>query len=277
MDVPKGGLTSMAFARLCGTTKETLRHYKDTGLLVPRRQGENGYFYYDAEQFYDFYAISIFRQTGTPLEEIRRCLQNQDAGETLALLQEQQERLNRQRRKLEQMEFVLSSTIGSLEMGRVPDMIPRTSFFETERLLAIPTEELEGMVNPWEGDDGRLITVLERCRTLCQEYGLQADLRLGAVHPRIEEGAISHLYTRIKEKSDCPYYMEKPAGTYLYLCCRGNWDISRGYAALAAYIGEQQLETAGSLYACDLAGFILNGVEQNAATMLSIRLQGGQM
>ena len=83
MDRLSGWLTAGAFAALCGTTKETLRHYKDLGLLVPVRRGENGYGYYDAEQFYDFYAIAIFRQTGTPLTEIRRCLQDQSAGGTL--------------------------------------------------------------------------------------------------------------------------------------------------------------------------------------------------
>ena len=93
MERRKGWLTSGAFARLCGTTKETLRHYKNVGLLRPAHQGENGYFYYDAGQFYDFYAVTIFRQTGTPLEEIRRCLEGQDPAGTLALLREQRERL----------------------------------------------------------------------------------------------------------------------------------------------------------------------------------------
>ena len=74
MERKMGWLTSGAFAALCGTTKETLRHYKELGLLAPAHRGENGYFYYDAEQFYDYYAIAVFRQTGTPLEEIRRCL-----------------------------------------------------------------------------------------------------------------------------------------------------------------------------------------------------------
>lgn len=50
----KGWLTSGFFAALCGTTKETLRHYKDIGLLSPAHQRDNGYFYYDVEQFYDF-------------------------------------------------------------------------------------------------------------------------------------------------------------------------------------------------------------------------------
>ena len=42
MDRLSGWLTAGAFAALCGTTKETLRHYRDLGLLVPVRRGENG-------------------------------------------------------------------------------------------------------------------------------------------------------------------------------------------------------------------------------------------
>ncbi len=37
----KGWLTSKTFAALCGTTKETLWHYKNAGLLLP---GPLGYF-----------------------------------------------------------------------------------------------------------------------------------------------------------------------------------------------------------------------------------------
>lgn len=100
MERKKGWLTSGAFAALCGTTKETLRHYKDVGLLLPAHKGDNGYFYYDVEQFYDFYAISIFRQTGTLLEEIRRCLQGQNTAKTLELLREQRVRLEAERLSL---------------------------------------------------------------------------------------------------------------------------------------------------------------------------------
>ena len=275
MERKKGWLTSGAFAALCGATKETLRHYKDVGLLLPAHQGDNGYFYYDVEQFYDFYAISIFRQTGTPLEEIRRCLQGQDAAQTLALLREQRGRLEAERQKLEHMDFVLSSALRNLEFGPGPDMVPRTGWFQREHLLALPAGELEGLVTPAASEDEMLIVVLERCRMLCSQYGIQTDFQLGAIHQPGEQGgpgAISHLYTRIKEKADFPYYKEKPAGNYLYLCCRGRWDISAGYAALNRCILEQGLETTGDFYACDLAGFILNSVEKNAASMISVRL-----
>ena len=275
MEREKGWLTSGAFAALCGTTKETLRHYKDIGLLTPAHRGNNGYFYYDVEQFYDFYAISIFRQTGTPLEQVRRCLQGQDAAQTLALLREQRGRLEAERQKLEHMDFVLSSALRNWEFGPVPDMVPQTAWFQEEHLLALPAEELEGLTAPAAGEDEMLIAVLERCQQLCGQYGIQTDFQLGAIHQPGEQGgpgAISHLYTRIKEKADFPYYMEKPAGHYLYLCCRGRWDISEGYAALRRYILEQGLEVAGNFYACDLAGFILNSSEKNAVSMISVQL-----
>ena len=275
MERQKGWLTSGAFAALCGTTKETLRHYKDIGLLSPAHQGDNGYFYYDVEQFYDFYAISIFRQTGTPLEEVRRCLQGQDAAQTLTLLREQRGRLEAERQKLEHMDFVLSSALRNLEFGPVSDMVPQTAWFEAEHLLALPAEELEGLMAPSSSEDEMLIAVLERCQKLCRQYKIQTDFQLGAIHRPGKQsgpGAISHLYTRIREKADFPYYMEKPAGHYLYLCCRGRWDISAGYAAFQRHILEAGLKTTGDFYACDLAGFILNSVEKNAASMLSIRL-----
>ena len=49
MEREKSWLTSGAFAELCGTTKETLRHYKDMGLLLPAHRGDNNYSYYDVE------------------------------------------------------------------------------------------------------------------------------------------------------------------------------------------------------------------------------------
>jgi hypothetical protein len=132
-------------------------------------------------------------------------------------------------------------------------------------------------MTPEASEDEALIVVLERCRALCSQYGIQTDFQLGAIHQPGEQGgpgAISHLYTRIKEKADFFYYQEKLAGNYLYVCCRGHWDISAAYVTLDAYIRERGLRTAGPFYACDLAGFILNGVEKNAASIISVQLVG---
>lgn len=187
------------------------------------------------EQFYDFYAVSIFRQTGTSLEEIRRCLKEQDAAKTLKRLRRQQKRLEEKRQDLEQMEFVLSGMIQNLELGTLPDMAPRSVWFAKEHLLAVPMEELEQIIPVSGGEDEMLIAVLERCRALCRQYKVQTDFQLGAIHlpgESADQATISHLYIR-----------------------------------------EQKLRTAGNFYACDLAGFTLNGMEKNAASLISVRTE----
>lgn len=68
------------FARLCHTTKETLLHYDRKGLLQPKYIADNGYRFYSAEQFFDFDMISLLKETGSSLEEIR---ENQDSCNTL--------------------------------------------------------------------------------------------------------------------------------------------------------------------------------------------------
>ncbi len=277
MSRPAGWMTSGAFAAFCGTTKETLRHYKDIGLLVPAHRGENGYFYYDIQQFYDFCAISIFRLTGTALEDIRRCLRGQDAGAALEQLRTRRRHLERERRQLEQMEFLLTSTIQSWELKEGPDLEPLVGEFAAEHLLILPVEELERQISPGAGEDEMLMAVLERCQTLCRQYDLQADYMLGAIHALEADGRpgeIRCLYTRLRERAELPYYQMKPAGRYLYLCCRGRWDITRAYDCLTRYIRERDVRTVGPVYACDLVGFILNGEERNAASMLSVRLAG---
>ena len=43
-------LSAGRFAALVGTTKETLFHYDEIGLFVPKRRGTNGYRYYAMDQ-----------------------------------------------------------------------------------------------------------------------------------------------------------------------------------------------------------------------------------
>ena len=58
------------FAKLCGTTRDTLRHYYETGILIPYVDPKNGYHYYSSYQVSSFYIISIFRQAGYTVKEI---------------------------------------------------------------------------------------------------------------------------------------------------------------------------------------------------------------
>jgi DNA-binding transcriptional MerR regulator len=67
-------LTVSKFAKLCGTTRDTLRHYYEQDIIRPKIDPENGYHYYSASQISSFFFISTMRQAGCSIAEIREII-----------------------------------------------------------------------------------------------------------------------------------------------------------------------------------------------------------
>ncbi|SFB26706.1 DNA-binding transcriptional regulator, MerR family [Acetitomaculum ruminis DSM 5522] len=59
------------FAKLCNTTRDTLRYYYNQGLLLPWKNPKNGYHYYSASQISSFFFINTMRQSGCSIAEIK--------------------------------------------------------------------------------------------------------------------------------------------------------------------------------------------------------------
>ena len=89
-------LSAGRFAALVGTTKETLFHYDEIGLFVPKRRGTNGYRYYAMDQMETFDVIGMLRELGMPLAEIRNYLE-QRSPEKFGVLLEQEEKVVREK------------------------------------------------------------------------------------------------------------------------------------------------------------------------------------
>lgn len=64
-------ISTKQFATLCQTTKHTLIHYDEIGILKPNYVGENGYRYYSLSQTEIFDVISFLKEMGLPLKEIK--------------------------------------------------------------------------------------------------------------------------------------------------------------------------------------------------------------
>ena len=268
-------MSSGEFAKLCDTSKETLRHYKDISLLTPEYIGENGYQYYEAEQFYDYYAINIFKMTGTPLTKIKACMAQQETPSILATLIEQEKALARDKSEIEKMQFVVKNSIMNMSMGLAhvnADLKVQIDYFDEEHLLAVPHHDL--YISQEEQDDENLIliAVLRKFKEICEQYQVHTDYQLGAMS-RLSSEKITHLYTRVNGRYQNPYYKEKPAGNYLYIIQKGSWDSSFAYQALIEYIKQKNVKTIGEIYAYDLAGFVINGVESNSMTSISIQIE----
>lgn len=62
------------FARLSGTTRDSLIHYDNIGLLKPARVGENGYRYYVLMQVYQVKWIQYMQRLGLRLHDIQKTM-----------------------------------------------------------------------------------------------------------------------------------------------------------------------------------------------------------
>ena len=70
-------ISAGTFAKLCNTTRDTLRYYEKEGILVPHKDPENRYGYYSYAQITSFHFISSFRNLGCPVSEIKDFLHAQ--------------------------------------------------------------------------------------------------------------------------------------------------------------------------------------------------------
>lgn len=271
--ITKNYLTSGEFAKLCDTTKVTLRHYKDIGILKPMHEGSNGYLYYEPEQFFDYYLIHILKKTGTSLSEIKSYMKSQDISGILDILQKQQNQLAEEKKEIERMEQVVRRSIANIQLGisnQFSEQEPQITYFEKEHLLAMPVTAFEA------ANEDDFISVLHKYVAFCQEHHLETDYQMGAVIPPENflsgDITISHLYTKLNKPYKNLYYFEKPAGHYLTILNRGHWESQTFYELLIAYIKKHHIKVIGNLYAYDLAGYLLNGQEENTMTLISVQV-----
>jgi len=105
-------------ARLAGTTRRTLRHYHDVGLVAPSRIGANGYRYYDAEALVRLQRVLLLRQLGLGIPEIGRVLAGQR--DDVAALRAHLDWLAHEQRRLGRQMASVERTITELERGEKP-------------------------------------------------------------------------------------------------------------------------------------------------------------
>lgn len=113
-----------------GITKKNIRFYEEQGLLTPRRNSENGYRDYGADEVSVLRQIKLLRKLGVPLEEIRNM---RAGGSTVADgMRRHLVTLEREQRNLEQ----------SMELCRqLKNREERLDSLDTQGLL----EEMERM------------------------------------------------------------------------------------------------------------------------------------
>ncbi len=126
------------FARICGTTRDTLRYYDKHRVLMPWKNPENGYHYYSYAQIGTFYFISTLRSVHFSIKEIRDYLLIGNDTGFLPYMNVQIDALKEQRRELDRKIRQLSVVTALDTVMHLSDYgVPVISSFPEEILFRI--------------------------------------------------------------------------------------------------------------------------------------------
>lgn len=260
------------FARMCGTTKDTLFHYDRTGVLQPMQKRENGYRGYTAEQFFQFDLIRVLQQTGSSLDEIRAHLEHYTTENFLTLFQEKRAQLAAQRRRLEQMEQMLAHAVETTERAlHGPYDAPCVEWQEEETLLLTRLDA---------GDGDRVDRVAARLGEhfmQCEQYRVADKFPLGSVilcdEVRVGGEEETYFFSRVPAGFAAGEQMHKPAGTYATILHRGPYEsFGAGYRLLLDFIRAQGLDICGNAYVYDLVSYLASAGEHSYVFQISVQV-----
>lgn len=158
------------FARLCNTTRDTLRYYQEQGILVPRKDEVNGYHYYSHAQVSSFYFITTLRRIGCSVSDIKTYLLAGEKARFDAFMDRQYEQLLSQQKELEEKIATVTNTRKLLDEIRAAD-IGRPCLRPMLRDVALFLTPVYG---PAMDDTGEMVADIRRHLELCRGSGIQA-------------------------------------------------------------------------------------------------------
>lgn len=268
-------LTTGGFAKLCGTTKETLFHYDRVGLLKPKYVSANGYRRYQAEQFFEFDLIRVLKGAGSSLEDIGGYLSSYDVDHLLpildakvAALKERQKDLGRRIEGLIRISRVTRSALtGNYGLMTI-------EYRAEEKLLAESFDSEERGEMSWDETAFYLSRHLRRCR----EVGLSRIFPIGYMAPLGSIGRGScvegRFFSAVDEDLAIEGLLVKPAGEYACFLHRGSYDgLMAALPGYLATISEGGWATEGWVYIYALLSYLASRAEENDVHRIMVKVE----
>lgn len=230
-------ITIGEFAGRCRTSRKTIRHYEQMGLILPAQVNpETGYRYYQESQIEVFLVIRRLKRYGFSLAEIKAILENRKE-DNIALLERRcsqiQEDLQTQASILRELELY------SHQYERTGSLMPNLmNQIQIKTLESIPVYMVRDVISMDEFDRlyGRLFT--------------------SGVQPAGPVGAIYFDEQFDRNQADTGVFMmcdpqqantSIPAGQYVSLMHHGPYgQLPETYAALTTYIQDRALHITGA-------------------------------
>lgn len=263
--------TSGDFAKLCGTTKETLRHYHNKGVLVPSKQGENGYFYYDVNQCFKYDLLELLKCGDNSISEINNYLNFHDIKQFLDLLYNNKEKLEYKRNRLDKYIRIVDNTINLAKEGMAKEKnIVYKEYCQEEYFISFMLDK------PIYGDKNKYPTSFLQFKDFCRKlhffeeypysYLIKKDNFLN------QDYKITHIIGKSNNIIDTNLLI-KAKGVYLSIYHFGSVDnISDSIDILLNYCKDNNITITSDLYQNELINSHATNNQAEYITKLSIRI-----
>lgn len=260
MDEKEYCISAGMFARMCQTTRDTLRYYEKQGILVPKKSEINGYHYYSYAQISSFYFISTFRGLGCSVEDIKEYLLGGEELRFDRFVDRQYEALLAQQKELERRIGIIGNTRKLLDQIRKNDTGKPELYEQPEYLRMKVTPVLS-----------------EPCTSFSE---IASDIRIhlrGCVHPGIQafpmgasigredfqrkQYAYKKVFSFASREVVREDIVELPSRCTVVMVCREkDGDIREAYGKIQEYLEEKGLELCSDIYSLS----IVNVIDPNA-------------
>lgn len=253
-------ISAGAFARMCQTTRDTLRYYEKQGILVPKKSEKNGYHYYSYAQISSYYFISTFRGLGCSVEDIKEYLLGGEEVRFDGFVDRQYAALLIQQRELERRIGIIGNTRKLLEQIRKNDTGKPELYEQPEIFRLKVTKVLSDPATSFS----EISTDIHRHLKECAHPGIQA-FPMGASIGREDFQKEQYVYREVFSFADAqasgPGIRELPGRLTVVMVCREkDGDIRIAYQKIRNYLKEQALQLSSDLYSLS----IVNVIDPNA-------------
>lgn len=209
-------------SKLYGIGADSLRYYERIGILNPKR-GKNGYRLYSLKDIYKLNIIRDLRRLDFSMKQIKEYLDYQSVSNTLTLLQEEQELIQKQLESLQAAKL----SIGS----RMDNLIKSTNIIDGEFAVKSMPDRfclcLDGQITRDEETDFAINKLHRKHENKIHELG---NLFIGAI-PSMDDfnrkmyGVFESVFFVLEQKTD-NYDFIIPGGRYLSVFYRGEYGQS---------------------------------------------------
>ena len=260
------------FAKLCNTTRATLYHYEKQGLLVPIVNEQNGYRFYNLDDYYTFMYIAHLIRIGFSLNEIREYVSYKRLGSYMESLATSRQRLETQQEQLRLRNERTQRGLRSLNrsLGHPLDL-PQITYREEEHFLRMPFD------GDFNGKD--CICCQAKLRKYAEKHNIDIQGHylgfFSDTSSSTKSPFFGHILMKMNEKVECNHLFSRPSGLYLSIHYKGPFakDSENAYSVLEKYMKDHHFSSLTGIFVEDVVGPFISANPNEYLAEMSVMIE----